>query len=1287
MQNLILKQTETIRLLDESTIFNKQHDQFVFDGSYNVAYIVSNFSIYSFHLDDKQIIHRANFQSLLQNYYDDGNNYPTIVYCRYIIEDELLFILFTNGLIINYDTVNDLLTKKSLDSIDDTTGNIDDAKFSYDQELLVVNTSKNVMLLFNKLWVLKSRYDLNVDEYGANEMININWGSKETQFHGQGMRDHRHRNIVDEQQTIPLIELDDRKCFIDWKHDDYHYTINFLSPKGYRLLKIFNRDGILQHTSESIPGLQKVIAWKPSGSLIASAQLTANSYDIIFFEKNGLKHGQFKLPSCFKVNEFQIETIAWSYDSSILLVAGFRTTPTIDTEDERKNKIQEILFFTQNNYHWYLKQKIQIKQEQKFIQKILCDEIEYQRLHMISTDFDYHCYNYELASQTTETGTVLLIEGNQLNISDMNSTCVPPPLYTYAIKFTETDIINQICYRGQFLAVFLNDMIMILKLTESTIENVNNLNHPIVYQFENISLNLQMIYLPVFYDKIQNIDKFLLPLIDNEGRIFGCIDSRKIVCFDYRQNNNIIDHQIEFDCHHMLSISDRKLLLIDSANQFYQFDCNGIILPIMTENPTTYDGKIVNVLLFNNHTDDDDELHFFILTKNYSLYHNEMLIMKSNVNSILLHSDGYLLFTTIDNKFYCWPIKDFNPTSLQRNFPGRNLECGSKLLAISESNSRVIVELPRGNLEAFCPRILLLDLVDKHLDSKRFVKAFEILRKNRINLNYICDYNFEMFIENCRQFIEQLDGDNHIDWLCLLLFDLSPSNLYHIMTHHEPEIRIENKINRICDKFLETLTGMDEVKFIKPILLCHVKKDVQEIDEALYRIYRLNDGKLQQMAIKFLLSIVDLKRLLEEALGTYDFDLLLMVVSKSNKDPKEFQMLIEDFLTIEDDNYRKYRIDLYLHRYRKCLQHLQKCPDKLDEALQLIQDKNLFKDAIEIYGLNQQQQQQNGLEQIWNVYGDYLYKKCYYEEAGIVYNRAKNYLQAFKMYVQSGNWNQACICARKTYPNDNDDDNYKQLLRSLKQNLLMNGNYNAAAYICDVYLENPDETFIILVKGHLWYEAIEYHHKHQLNESLMEKEFIDEMLQSYNHMIENLNDKIQILNNHLERLKELQENTRKFEQNLNEKDDNLDTYSDTSSVCSDTSSLQSYDTDKTNQTLKTNISHAKKQKRKEQRKYLLKKGSTNEDLQIIFAIKELIKQSSQLFQQGRYLIRILYERFYSNQSKQLQQILETFENHMNNCIEFIWKSNNFNQRLENDEQLRSIVQIPDDRLNYKLILN
>ncbi|OTF80521.1 hypothetical protein BLA29_003869 [Euroglyphus maynei] len=218
MQNLIPQRTETTRLLESSI------DQFVFNDYYSVGYFVSKFSIYSFHLNDKQIIHRANFQNLL----DYNENYPTIIYSRYIIEDELLFLLFTDGLIITYDTVNDSLLKQSLNSIDHASGGIDGAKFSHDQELLVIITRNNVMLLYNKLLALKRRYDLNVEEYGASEMINVNWGSKATQFHGQGMRDHR----IVEQQTVTLTEWDDHKCFIDWKHDDYHYTINFVSPKG-----------------------------------------------------------------------------------------------------------------------------------------------------------------------------------------------------------------------------------------------------------------------------------------------------------------------------------------------------------------------------------------------------------------------------------------------------------------------------------------------------------------------------------------------------------------------------------------------------------------------------------------------------------------------------------------------------------------------------------------------------------------------------------------------------------------------------------------------------------------------------------------------------------------------------------------------------------------------------------------------------------------------------------------------------------------------------------------------
>ena len=55
MQNLILKQNLKTKLLLKDSF--DQQDQFVFDGYYRVAYIVtSNFFIYSFQLDNGQVI-------------------------------------------------------------------------------------------------------------------------------------------------------------------------------------------------------------------------------------------------------------------------------------------------------------------------------------------------------------------------------------------------------------------------------------------------------------------------------------------------------------------------------------------------------------------------------------------------------------------------------------------------------------------------------------------------------------------------------------------------------------------------------------------------------------------------------------------------------------------------------------------------------------------------------------------------------------------------------------------------------------------------------------------------------------------------------------------------------------------------------------------------------------------------------------------------------------------------------------------------------------------------------
>lgn len=76
--------------------------------------------------------------------------------------------------------------------------------------------------------------------------------------------------------------------------------------------------------------------------------------------------------------------------------------------------------------------------------------------------------------------------------------------------------------------------------------------------------------------------------------------------------------------------------------------------------------------------------------------------------------------------------------------------------------------------------------------------------------------------------------------------------------------------------------------------------------------------------LRHLLYIVDVNELFDVSLGTYNFELVLMVAEKSQKDPKEYLPFLNDLKKLEE-NYMKYKIDLYLKRYKKALQSIVKC--------------------------------------------------------------------------------------------------------------------------------------------------------------------------------------------------------------------------------------------------------------------------------------------------------------------------------------------------------------------------
>lgn len=1048
-------------------------------------------------------------------------------------------------------------------------------------------------------------------------------------------------------------------------------SLSFCFSKGYRVIKIYSREGVLVHTSEYIAGLEKPLAWMPSGALMTASESTMQSHLIIFIERNGLKHGQFKLPHAPRT--FAIWNLSWTYDSSVLMIFGSKFLENIENEIE----YQEILFYTTNNYHWYLKQKLRFD-SLNYVRNLVWNETDFYKLHLITNDGHLMNLKFHFVQRITDRCDALVIDSNRLNISDFQTTVIPSPLFTYSLNLLDSSVqINHVFDRYDHIGLITsNQRLIILKLEDLNLKKnfAINKNDILRYNFEHCHADFRKIYCPIFRGSLPS--KLLLPLFDENFSIYGLVDRNiiNILC-DFNCDgenqvrlNKIVD--LEFICETLSLYNGNKLLMTDSDKKFHIFDIKNKIFEQIFDLNECIDGLVTKIIIQSIFDDSKSRLVFY-QTTNQTLYFNQKILMKNNCNNFAIYRNQYILFTTLDNQFYCWPLKILEDPidQIKSRHPGRMMEKGSKLLTIS-SDSKVIVYLPRGNLEAFYPKLLLLDRVNSLIKEKNFLEAFNILRRNRLNLNYVCDYDFEGFLQDSESFIEQLLSKQS-DWLCLFLFELSSINSYELLASNRSDSLIPNKMNRLCNRFIEIFQTKypenTDINLLKSLLLCNIKKEKSEIVECLRLINSLQDRTIKDQAIKFLTLIIDIEQLLNEALGAYDFELFRMIASRSDKDPREYNQMLRDFEKIEDENYRKYQIDLKLKRYAKALNHLAKCPDRIDDVLELIQTKHLFREAIEIYQLEHSSVKLDHHKKIWNNFGDYLLRKNYYFDAAIAYKRSENYLQAFRMYSQCSEWNEAILCAKQIDPNRSDE--YRKLLRILSDNLVTNRLYRDASYINETLLNDPLESFRILLLGHEWSAAIRVHQLHQLDANLLEKSFKTELIGFY----EKTSETIQTIKNNLEefqsRLKELLKN--KFSETIinNEMygkiENDFDCYSDTSSVCS---SIDSFQTRSSSSTLRTNRSanrrrHAKKQ---EQRKYQLRKGSNNEDIQLIYAIKQLIVENfDTILPEIHSLINALYESYCNEETRLLQANLEHLQERISATIDFVWNSKHFEKRLEN----------------------
>jgi elongator complex protein 1 len=175
--------------------------------------------------------------------------------------------------------------------------------------------------------------------------INVGWGSKQTQFHGSLGKAAAQAPSASSLSSVGISPDDDLLTRISWRGDGTQFVVSAVSPDTVttlrrRVLRIYTRDGVLQATAEAIPGLEHPLSWRPSGNLIVGAQRFGTfpgggkgregRHDVVFFEKNGLRHGEFGLrhgtpgvgPTEAKDRKwgYKVKELCWSADSNVLLV-------------------------------------------------------------------------------------------------------------------------------------------------------------------------------------------------------------------------------------------------------------------------------------------------------------------------------------------------------------------------------------------------------------------------------------------------------------------------------------------------------------------------------------------------------------------------------------------------------------------------------------------------------------------------------------------------------------------------------------------------------------------------------------------------------------------------------------------------------------------------------------------------------------------------------------------------------------------------------------------------------
>uniref|UniRef100_A0A8B9S867 Elongator complex protein 1 n=1 Tax=Apteryx owenii TaxID=8824 RepID=A0A8B9S867_APTOW len=1091
------------------------------------------------------------------------------------------------------------LSTKEVECVGSVDSGLSTMSWSPDQELFLLVTGQQTLIMMTRDFEPITEKQIHQDDFGEEKFVALGWGKKETQFHGSEGKQAAHRK-----QTV--LSWDDGRPRVTWRGDGQFVAVSAVCPEtGARKIRVWNRELVLQSTSEPISGLEQALAWKPSGSLIASTQEKPNRHDVVFLEKNGLLHGEFTLP--FQKGQVKVNELLWNADSTIL---------AIWLEDLKKDENCKpnsyVQLWTTGNYHWYLKQSLHFGNlEKNQLVSLLWDPVIPYRLHVLCQGWHYLSYdwhwtiNHGMGENSQHVANVAVIDGDKVLVTAFQHAVVPPPMCTYHLQFTQA--VNQIAFHtdpkhsGDMAILDADNRISVYRYGQSTVKDS--------------TVRLGAVGGNGFKAAVET------PYLDKTYRLSVSVDGEVISLCCSPVTKTVA-----------LQLADGQILK-------YLWEASTPVL----EPWQTSSGSAVQFP------------HPCVQTSLTKISGEVSKIVASNITSFATYNE-FLLVTTNSHTCQCFCLKDMSVKALQTGLSSaavpsnetlRNVERGSRIITVVPQDTKVVLQMPRGNLETIHHRALVLAQIQKWLNRLMFREAFQCMRKLRINLNLLYDHNPKVFLENVETFIKQIDSVNYIN---LFFTELKEEDFTKSMY---PSLNGSSNAQpqQHPDQKKVNLVSFSYCRYCLSILTAYVKKSPPELETALQKVHDLR-GNISpdvtavsaEEALKYLLFLVDVNELYDYSLGTYDFDLVIMVAEKSQKDPKEYLPFLNTLRKMET-NYQRYTIDRHLKRYTKALGHLSKCgPEHFSEFLNLVKDQNQYYEALKLYPPSTQE-----YKDISDAYGDYLNQKQLYEQAALIFARAGLFAKALDSFLTSGSWQQAlCMASRLGYT----EDKLSSLARSMAGKLVEQRKHAEAAILLEQYTQDYEEAVLLLLEGALWEEALRLIHKYGRLD-ILETNFKPAIQEAQKSQLMFLDSQKTAFLRHKSRLQVVRELKEKASASLTNYEmpncPELDLISETSSVvtASDMNSKYSHSNSR------ISARSSKNRRKAERKRYSLKEGSPFEDVALLEALGENVR-AVETVKDIHILLKQLVLFGYDEQAGELQRVLEDILHLMETSLPEIW---------------------------------